>query len=87
MRTDCSLSCVSESTNSRSREVIISFCLALVRPHVEYSFVPCSTGHTGKLEQVQRKPIKIPKGLTQEMKGIMRELGLFSLEKKRSPLL
>lgn len=35
MKTNRSLSCISKSINSTSRELIIPFCLALVRPHLE----------------------------------------------------
>lgn len=52
-----------------------------------YSFGPCSTEGTGKLEHVQKAVIKIVKRLTHEMKDMMRELGLFSLEKKSRPVL
>jgi len=70
----CILCCIRHSIARRSREVILSHYLALVRTHVEY--------------WVQERPGVSP---TRTIKGLkhlsckerLRELGLFSLEKRK----
>ena len=78
---------ISRNIESKTKDIIIPLYTALVRPHLEYcvqAWNPHYVKDIIKLERVQRRAVRMIK----DLRGIgykekLKELGLFSLERRR----
>jgi len=82
------LGCIKRCVTSRSREVILPLCCALLRPHLEYCIHVWSAQYwrdTDLLERVQRRAANVIHGMEHLSceEDRLRELGLLSLEKRK----
>ncbi|PKU44667.1 hypothetical protein llap_5032 [Limosa lapponica baueri] len=81
-KANCILCCIKRSVSRRSREVILPLYSALMRPHLEYCVQLWSPQHRNWVQRRATRMIRGVKDLSNEDR--LREMGLFSMEKRSS---
>ena len=82
-KANCILGCIKRNVTSRSREVILPLYSALMKPYLDPVLEAQHKEDMELLEWVQRRAVKMIRGLEHLYEDNLRELGLFSLEKRR----
>ena len=88
-KTSCVLGCIKTSVAIRLRQVVLPLCFALIKLHLEHRIWFWGPQHKKDmelLEQVQRRPMKMIRGLKHlfcEERQRERDVGSFRLEKRR----
>ncbi|GAB0205895.1 hypothetical protein GRJ2_003055100 [Grus japonensis] len=83
-KANCVLGCIKRGVTSRSREVILPLYSALVRPHLGPGLGPPVQERRGAVGVSPEEAMKLIRGLEHlSYEDRLRELGLFSLEKRR----
>ncbi|PKU37922.1 hypothetical protein llap_11779 [Limosa lapponica baueri] len=81
------LGCIKRSMTSKPKEVILPLYSSLVRTHLEYCvqlWSPQHRKHMNLLERVQQRATRMIRGMEHlSYEDRLRELGLFSLEKRK----